>query len=456
MHLTLVGLSHKTAPVEIREKLTFPENDQEDALARLTDSEAVSEAVIISTCNRTEIYAVTQSGFDGPQAIIDFVCDYHDLDRHELVRYLYISEGEAVVRHLFRVVASLDSMVLGEAQILGQVKGAYDCAFSAQGTGRIFNKLFRQSFEVGKRVRNETGIGENAVSISYAAVELAKRVFENLCGRTVLILGAGKMSELTAKNLVGAGVTRTLVANRTFARAEELADRFDGEAIPYEALFERMREADIVISSTAATGYVITKDNIAPALHKRREPLFLIDIALPRDIDPGCGDLGDVFLYNIDDLSGVVSANLEERMREAERAEVIIAEEIGVFAKWLDSMEVVPTVAAIRAKAEAMRAEELDKAMKRLGGLSEKELQTVDALTQAIVNKMLHGPTARLKQVSGERYGIGYIEAARYLYGLDSNPEGKNPHLGILKNLLGRSEKTTQASQSEIGDGLGC
>ena len=224
MHLTLVGLSHKTAPVEIREKLTFPANRQENALSLLCCGDAVNEAVIVSTCNRTEVYAVTSEGVDGASAIIDFMCDYHDLDRHDLVPYLYLSEGEAVVRHLFRVVASLDSMVLGEAQILGQVKEAYEHSFEAGGSQRIFNKLFRQSFEVGKRVRTETEIGENAVSISYAAVELAKKVFESLEGRTILVVGAGKMSELTAKHLVSNGVRRVLVANRTFARAEELAE----------------------------------------------------------------------------------------------------------------------------------------------------------------------------------------------------------------------------------------
>jgi glutamyl-tRNA reductase len=449
MHLTLVGLSHKTAPVEIREKLTFPANVQEHALARLADSDAVSEAVIVSTCNRTEIYAVTQAQFDGPAAIIDFMADYHELDRHELVRYLYISEGEAVVKHLFRVVSSLDSMVLGEAQILGQVKEAYDHAITNGATGRILNKLFRQSFEVGKRVRTETEIGENAVSISYAAVELAKRVFQNLQGRTVLILGAGKMSELTAKNLRANGVERTLVANRTYERAVELAERFDGEPIPYEDLFVRMREADIVISSTAATEYVITKEKLAPALHRRPEPLFLIDIALPRDIDPACAEHADTFLYNIDDLNGVVSANLDERMREAERAEVIISEEMEEFEHWLESMEVVPTVAAMRAKAERIRAEEYDKAMKRLGGLSEKELKTVEMMSQAIINKMLHGPTERLKQVSGDKYGIGYIEAARFLNGLDANPEGKSPHLSLFRSILGRGEKPSGASSQQ-------
>lgn len=462
MHLTLVGLSHKTAPVEIREKLTFPAHRQEEALARITESSHVAEALILSTCNRTEIYAVTGIGSDGPSAIIDFLADYHDLDRHELVRYLYISEGEAVVRHLFRVVASLDSMVVGEAQILGQVKEAYEHAFTNDAAGRIFNKLFRQSFEVGKRVRTETDIGENAVSISYAAVELAKRVFDSLEGRTVLILGAGKMSELTAKHLMSNGIKTVLVANRTYERAEELACRFCGTPIRYEELYDRMRDADIVISSTAATHYVITKDQVASAMRGRRgNPLFLIDIAVPRDIDPDVNDIADVFLYDIDDLSGVVESNLEERMREARKAETIIDEEMVAFERWIESMEVVPTVAAIRAKAEQIRLAEMEKALKRLGGLSEKELQTVEALTASIVNKMLHGPTARLKMVATEKDGYSYVEAARFLYGLDSNPDGVNPHAGLIKTLLGKAEKAAEraagkAAKKEMGDTIGC
>jgi glutamyl-tRNA reductase len=462
MHLTLVGLSHKTAPVEIREKLTFPAHRQEEALSLLLATPDVAEAVVLSTCNRTEIYAVTAAGSDGPGAIVDFLADYHDLDRHELVRYLYFSEGEAVVRHLFRVVASLDSMVIGEAQILGQVKEAYEHAFANDSAGRIFNKLFRQSFEVGKRVRSETDIGENAVSISYAAVELAKKVFDSLEGRTVLILGAGKMSELTAKHLVSNGVKTVLVANRTYERAQELACRFCGEAIRYDELFERMREADIVISSTAATHYVVTKDDVAAARRGRKgNPLFLIDIAVPRDIDPEVNDLNDVFLYDIDDLSGVVESNLEERMREARRAEEIISEEMVAFERWIESLEVVPTVAAIRAKAEQVRSAELEKALKRLGGLSEKELKTVDALTTSIVNKMLHGPTARLKLVACEKDGYSYVEAARFLYGLDSNPEGKAAHAGLIRSLFGRAERAAEraadkSAQNEMGDTIGC
>jgi glutamyl-tRNA reductase len=390
-------------------------------------------------------------------AVLGFLADYHDLDRHDLVRYLYVVKGEAVVRHLFRVVSSLDSMVIGEAQILGQVKEAYEHAFQNGATGRAFNRLFRQSFEVGKRVRTETAIGENAVSISYAAVELAKKVFDSLEGRTVFIIGAGKMSELTAKHLVCNGVEDVLVANRTYARAVELAGRFSGGAIEYAALFERMHDADIVISSTAAQDYVVSKSDVAEVMRGRRgRPLFFIDIAVPRDIDPAVNDLSDVYVYDIDDLNGVVESNLEERMREAERAEAIIEEEIAEFLRWQESLEVVPTVAAIRAKAEAIRQAELERALKRLGGLSEKELATIDALTCAIVNKMLHGPTARLKAAADEADGYLVVEAARELYGLDESETSRGP--GLLRSLLNRRAREIHDAHAanETGDGLGC
>ncbi|KAF0208829.1 MAG: glutamyl-tRNA reductase [Actinomycetota bacterium] len=456
MHLLVVGLSHKTAPIEIRERLTFPAHRQAEALALLLSQPAVAEAVIISTCNRTEIYAVASGGDEGVDSVIEFMADYHELDRHELIRSLYITRGVDVVHHLFRVVASLDSMVIGEAQILGQVKEAYDHAMENGATGLALNKLFRQSFEVGKRVRNETGIGENAVSISYAAIELAKKVFDTLSGRTILILGAGKMSELTAKHLVSNGVKSVLVANRTFERAQELAERFNGEAIRYDDLYERMRGADIVITSTAATHYVITKEQVASAMRGRGgRPLFLIDIAVPRDIEPTVNDLSNVFLYDIDDLSGVVESNLEERMREAGRAEHIIAEEIALFVRWRESLEVVPTVAAIRAKAEVIRLAELEKACKRLGGLSQKDRETIEALTCAIVNKMLHGPTQRLKQAAAAKDGYEYVETARHLYGLE---ESEARGHGKLRNLLNRRAHDTADKQAthEIGDSLGC
>lgn len=449
MHLTMVGLSHKTAPIEIREKLTFTANRQEEALALITSGPQVAEAVILSTCNRTEIYAVTATS-EGSGAVIDFLCDYHDLDRHDLVRYLYISDGEPVVRHLFRVVASLDSMIVGEAQILGQVKEAYDHAFSAGSCSRVFNKLFRQSFEVGKRVRTETEIGESAVSVSYAAVELARKVFDTLEGRTILVLGAGKMSELTAKHLVSQGVDTVLVANRTYERAVELAERFEGRAVLFDDLYDHVRHADILITSTAATHHVVTKAKVAEAMKGRHgRPLFVIDIAVPRDVEPEVNELADVFLYDIDDLSGVVEANLDERMQEARKAEILIDEEMAAFERWLESMEVVPTVAAIRANAESMRQAELEKAIKRLAGLSDKDVQTIDKLTSAIVSKMLHEPTSRLKELSGHKDGYTYVEAARRLYGLDESEDEQRA--GLLKGLLGRGEKRKGETGETIG-----
>jgi glutamyl-tRNA reductase len=349
-------------------------------------------------------------------------------------------------------------MVVGEAQIPGQVKESYDHSFDNGASAAVFNKLFRQSFEVGKRVRSETAIGESAVSISYAAIELAKKVFDSLDGKSVLILGAGKMSELTAKHLVSNGVKKVLVANRTFEKAEELAERFEGEPVAWEDMFARMHDADIVISSTGAPHYVVTRDKVSAAMKGRSgRPLFLIDIAVPRDIDPAVNQVGGAYLYDIDDLSGVVESNLEERMREARRAETIIEEEMAEFGRWLEGMEVVPTIAAVRARAETIRQAELEKAIKRLGGLSEKELKTVEMLTGSIVNKMLHGPTERLKAVAAEKDGYTYVESARYLYGLDSNPDGKTPHgLGLIKTILGRGgDKAAAAKKNEMGDSVG-
>ena len=449
MHLTLVGLSHKTAPVEIREKLDLPAHRQPDALSALTSSDEVAEVVVLSTCNRTEVYAVTATQDGGVDAVIEALCGFHELDRAEIAPYLYMSHGEDAVRHLFRVVSSLDSMMVGEAQILGQAKEAYDHAFEHGSAGRVFNRLFRQSFEVGKRVRTETAIGESAVSISYAAVELARKVFDTLEGRTILILGAGKMSELTAKHLVSKGVHKVLVANRTYERAVELAERFEGEPIRYHDLFLRMREVDIVISSTGAPHHVVTRSDVAEvAKHRHGRPLFLIDIAVPRDIEPQANEVRDVFLYDIDDLNGVVESNLGERMREARRAEVIIEEEIATFEHWLQSMEVVPTIAEVRARAEVIRAEELQRALRRLEGLSEKELATVEALTQSIINKLLHEPTARLKAAAGEKHGYEYIEAYRHLWGLDAEHDRPRHGRG-LRGLLGLQER---GHASETGE----
>lgn len=447
MNLTLVGLSHKTAPVDIRETLTFPAQVQQDALDALSSCDAVHECLILSTCNRTEIYAVTKQDVDGVDVIANFMCEYHNLDKPTLLRSLYFKHGEDVVKHLYRVVSSLDSMVLGEAQILHQVKEAYEHAFSNGATGRIFNELFRRSFTVGKRVRTETEIGENAVSISYAAIELAKRVFDSLEGLTVFVLGAGQMSELSAKHLVANGVGKTIVANRTFSRAQELAEKFNGVAVPFEDRYTYMREADIVVSATSAKDYVIKKDDLREAATRRPNPLLLIDIAVPRDIEPNCSDLSQVFLYDVDALDGIVAANLEERMRCAQRAEVIIAEEMKTFELWLESMEVEPTIAAIRAKADHIRCQELARAMRRLHNLSPQEIETVERLSCAITNKMLHGPTAALKDSSGGKRGVAVVETARLLYGLDEE-SATDTGFRLIKSLLGR--RPSAAAKQDI------
>ena len=455
MTLLALGLNHKTAPIDIRERVSFGPDIVVGALRSLAEHAGAGEAVIVSTCNRTEIYCAGDA-LDG-DALQRWLSRFHGLDAALVRPYVYSYRDKEAVCHLFEVAAGLDSMILGEPQILGQVKSAFQTAQNSGAIGKLLGRLFQCTFALAKQVRTDTAIGNSPVSVAFAAVTLARQIFADLSAQTALLIGAGETIELAARHLHQHGLGRMVVANRTVERAHGLAAQFDGYAIALTEIAAHLPEADIVISSTAATHHVVTKDRVAQAMRGRRgDPLFLIDIAVPRDIDPAVNDLSDVFLYDIDDLNGVVEANLEERMREAQRAEVIIEEEMAEFERWLESMEVVPTVAAIRAKAEMVRQAELEKALKRLGGLSEKELQTIEALSSAIVNKMLHGPTERLKRVSSEKDGYTYVEAARFLYGLDVNPEGKSPHVGLIRSILGRSEKPAEASTKEMGDTLGC
>jgi len=437
MQLVLIGLSHKTAPVEVRESLALTTDDQKAILDRSVADDRVIEAVVVSTCNRSEFYFVTHPEIDSKQLFDDLVASHLPNQREGIADYLYYEAGEAVVNHLFRVSASLDSMVVGEAQILGQLKDAYDLAFEQGATARIFNKLFRLSFETGKRVRSETNIGSSAVSISYAAVELAKRVFDTLEGRSVLLLGAGEMSELTALHMQNNGAKRVVVANRTFARAEELAEKFKGDAVEFDQRYEALRTTDIVVSATAATEYVITKEELSSVVSRRRDPLFFFDIAVPRDIDPACADFRNVYVYDVDALDGIVEANMAERMVEASKAEVIIIEEIAKFEKWLELMEVEPTIASMREQAEQLRQAELARAYKRLGDLSPSDRDTVDRLTQSIINKMLHTPTKKLRESSGGRKGVAAVETARYLYGLEEEQDSQKG-FRLIRNLLGK------------------
>lgn len=435
MYITILGLSHKTAPIEIREKVSL-EHELDEAVKKLIEKEIFKEAVIISTCNRTEVYAVLLDIDEGKKEVLKLFCKKSALDSKKLEPLTYFYEGKHAIRHLFEVSASLDSMVVGEAQILGQLKEAYALAGELQATNIIFNRLFRRAFGVGKRVRTETSIGENAVSISYAAVELAKKVFEDLSGRTVMIVGAGKMSELTARHLQDQGVKSVLVSNRTYDKAVELAKTFKGRAVRFDDLHKEMANADIVISSTAAPHAVIRKEDMTQVMKQRRnKPIFIIDIAVPRDVEPEVNSLYNVYLYDIDDLQNVVENNLALRQKEAKIAEEIIAEEIKQFTHWLSTLEVAPTISELKELTEKIKQEELDKALAHLAqahDLKEEDKEHIKALSKVLINRMLHEPIMRLKQLAKHRDGYTYVESIRYLFGLNKAAETKE---GGQKNV---------------------
>lgn len=441
MYITTLGLSHKTAPIEIREKVSL-EREIDEALRSLIDKENVKEAVIISTCNRTEIYSVLLDIDEGKKEILDFLSKKSKVDLKKLEPLTYLYEGKHAIRHLFEVSASLDSMVVGEAQILGQLKEAYALASELQATDVIFNRLFRRAFRVGKRVRTETPIGESAVSISYAAVELAKKVFEDLKGRTVMIVGAGKMSELTAKHLKDQGVASVLVSNRTHDKAVELAKTFGGKAVKFDDLNKEMAAADIVISSTAAPHPVILKDSMAQAMKARRnKPIFIIDIAVPRDVEPEVNTLYNVYLYDIDDLQNVVENNLAQRQKAAKYAEEIIAEEIKQFTGWLSSLEVAPTISELKEISEKIREEELEKVLARLHGLDEHDQEHIKALSNVLMNRLLHEPIVRLKELAKHKDGYTYIESLRHLFGLNTEElkEDKIKNAQVIKETKSKA-----------------
>jgi len=419
MYLLVGGLSHKTAPVEIRETLEISLMKLDEALNDLLVRPSVKEGVIVSTCNRTEIYTIASEVPAGKEDILQFLSHYHQWDPGELAKYLYFYDNREAINHLFKVTSSLDSMVVGEAQILGQVKEAYAHALDRKATSIILNRLFNHAIAVGKKARSQTSIGESAVSISYAAVELAKQIFEDLTGHTVMILGAGEMGELTVQHLVDNGVSSVLVANRTPKRAEELAKRFKGRAVPFDHLVDYVAEADIVISSTAAQEYVINRKDMGRVISKRRgKPIFLIDIAVPRDIDPRVNKLENVFLYDIDDLEGVVKTNVAEREKEARKVHTIIHSEVDEFSAWLHSLDVTPTIAALRKKADEIRAAEVEKIMNKLNGLSEREKNLVRTLAGGIINKLLHQPIVKIKESTRQKDGYVYVESLRQLFDL--------------------------------------
>ncbi len=425
MEILVVGLSHKSAPVEIREKVAFAADCLHEALRAVRDVDGVHEGVIVSTCNRVEIYAAGRKREDGIEGLCRFMARYHGVEEEKLRPHLYVFAGPEAVRHVFRVASSLDSMVVGEPQILGQVKDAYEKAAEGAATGLVLNRFMHKAFSVAKRVRTETRIAQAAVSISFAAVELARKIFGTLEGKRVLVIGAGEMCELAATHLMENGVSGVQVTNRTLARAEALAAKFQGRAVPFEEFRDHLPDVDIVISSTGAPHFVVEVEDVRAAMKARRQkPMFFIDIAVPRDVDPRANDLPNVYLYDVDDLQGVVDANKKEREKEAEKAEQIVGDEVLGFLAWLRTLEVTPTIRALRERFDGIRRAEMDKTLKSFGeGLTDKQRRSLEAMGQAIVNKILHEPTVHLKRLAEEPELEFSVDAVRRLFGLPEDDD---------------------------------
>jgi len=419
MHIVVVGLSHHTAPVEIRERLAFAPTAMEKPLRQMLELPAIAEALIVSTCNRVELYAATKDPDTATATLRRFLAEYHAVPLEEIEQHLYDYQGEAVIRHLFRVASSLDSMIIGEPQILGQIKTAYGYAMEFKTAGLILNRFLHKAFSVAKRVRTETGIASSAVSVSFAAVELARKIFDRLDDKVVMIIGAGEMCELAARHFVSNGVTRVLVTNRTFERAEKLAAEFQGRAVPFEQFTDHLATVDIILTSTGAPTFILGQKQMEDILRRRKNrPMFLIDIAVPRDVDPKVNQLDNIYLYDVDDLQGVVQANLKERQKEAHRAEAIVGEEIGQFHLWLANLEVKPTIVALRKRFEEICAQELAKTFSNHKDLTDQQRQGIETMANAIVNKVLHRPIAVLKRTQNESSGEDYVDAVRQLFDL--------------------------------------
>jgi len=402
MKLFITGLNHRTAPVEVREKLAFPTGQLEDALRRLMALTGVREGVILSTCNRVEVALYTDCEGDGCQIAAQFLEEVRQMPQQLLAPHLYHYRGKEAIRHLFRVAASLDSMVVGEPQILGQLKEAYSAAKTLGTVNGFLDGLLTRAFSVAKRVRSETEIGQNAVSVSYAAVELAREIFGNLSGRSILLIGAGKMSELAARHLHRAGANKILVTNRTQERAERMAAIFEGTVVPYDQFGQSLQHVDIVITSSGAPHYILTRDQMKQVMHQRKNrPIFLIDIAVPRNIDPAVNKVDNVFLYDIDDLGRVVEQNRVSRQAEAAEAERIIEDEVERMLARLRERELTPTIVRLQEQLEQIRTAELERMRGKLGPLSKQQEEAVEALTRGIMGKIAHGPIAELRRQAG-------------------------------------------------------
>ena len=428
MNLLLCGVNHKTAPVALREKLACLIPDVGLAYDHFQTWPEITESLLYNTCNRVEMMCVTAAPEDARGLVREFFARHPEIAPVDLAAAFYAHQNREAVQHFFRVTASLDSMVVGEPQILGQMKAAYREATEYRATGPILNRLVHKAFSVAKRVRCESGIGDHAVSVSYAAVTMAKKIFGDLAGKNVLLVGAGEMAELALEHLAGHGVARITVANRTLARGVELARRFRGEAISLEEVQDQLLTADILISSTGAGDVIIHRDQVKGVMRRRKQrPLFLIDIAVPRDLDPGINELDNVYLYNIDDLKEVVELNWERRKHEASKAERLVAEETLKFLHWLETLEVFPTIIALKDKAEAICQAELKKTLGQLGPLTDDQRQALEVLTASVTQKLLHDPIIFLKRNRRPRNPHQELDLVRRLFNLDPDRNRNTP-----------------------------
>ncbi len=424
MKILILGLNHKTANVEIRERLAFSGQKLKDGLLCLREILEIKEIALLSTCNRVEIFTCVNSADTAVENIKKFLSGFHNISRDDFEKSLYLYTDSDAVKHILRVASSLDSMVVGEPQILGQIKDTFDFALSEKTTGIILNKLFKKAISTAKKVRTETRIAENAVSISFAAVELAKKIFTDLSGKSFMLLGAGEMAELAGRHLVSNGVTDVKVANRTYERGCELAKEFNGKPIKFDDFIQEMIHTDIVICSTGSSTYVLLKEQVQKIMKERKQkPVFIIDISVPRNIDPEINKIDNVYLYDVDDLQDVVDTNMFERKKEACKAEQIVAEEVDKFMKWMLTLDSVPTIVALRQKAEEIKNEELEKFKIKFPETDETKIKAVEYLATAIINKLIHPPTAAIKENDENKEEL--IAVIKKLYGLngDENEE---------------------------------
>ena len=422
-----IGMNHETAPVELRELMAVGEHTIDEVMGTIRTIKDIKESIVLSTCNRVEILFTTDNEKGATESIIDFLCRYSQISREKLLPILYIYNDQEAIRHIFRVGASLDSLIIGEPQILGQVKEAYRIAVNHKSSSVIVNKLMHRTFSLAKKIRTETEISGSAVSISFAAVELAKKIFGDLDGKKVLLIGAGEMAELAATYLVHNRVDKIKVANRTFRRAVEIADQFHGETISFEEIGDQLLHIDIVITSTASPEPIIFSDQVKKAMKGRRNrPLFFIDIAVPRNVEPRVNEIENAFVYTIDDLKGIIEFNLTKRKDEAVKAERMVDEEVIKFGEWLKTLDVVPTIVALKEKCKKIRQIELKKTLSSLGNLTPEQRKSVENLALSITKKVLNDPIVFLKSKENRSSRNLYLDIARRLFNLDSENNTKS------------------------------